>query len=189
MISVLQTPSHPVVVPTSFPSNAAIVQWVQNNPAVGWRNINYVPNGQSQLIVTHGFSNITASNWIFECKGFGFATNSPITVQSTDARCPIQQSGVLPAGDPTGAQTFVFEQYVPSNLIESSVVVTVSAPAGQTIPPGSILKVTAYQIPSNDALEQEVAALYAVGRGHTQPLVDGMVSLIKLGESTTVIAS
>src|SRR5262249_29125263 len=44
MIARVVTVDHPNPIPTTdFPSSAAFIRWVYNNPAVCWRNVNVVP--------------------------------------------------------------------------------------------------------------------------------------------------
>jgi hypothetical protein len=188
IISVLQTPAHPVVIPQSFPSNAYAVSWVLNNPGVGWRNLNVVPASTPQIVATYGYSNITPAYLLFRCIGVDLPVGSTVTLQSTDARCPFSFQGLLPAPDPTGQQILVFEQWVPNLESPGSSVFAVVRPAEGSFAKTSRFTLTSLQVPNASVpLEMEVAEYVALPLGH--PLADarGQAYLIKLGESTLVL--
>ncbi|HEX9963864.1 MAG TPA: hypothetical protein VGB04_02655 [Allosphingosinicella sp.] len=190
LISVVQTPSHAVAVPTSFASNAAFVDWVQMNPAVGWRNVGLVPNSSTEILITHGFGNDDSVSryYIFKFTGMGFAAQTPISVQSADLRCPIQQSGVLPAPDSNGEQIYTFEQLVPAGPgFSSTITITLTSPGGD-FPPVARLKVQLLQdVDPDDMLHLKVSRPVSLPSFRGVPL-DGPIPLIKLGECTTVVA-
>lgn len=194
LVAVINTPLHPITIPASFATNADFALWVQQNPAVGWRNIALVPGGNAQLVATYGFSNLTASQWVILCTATGFPTGAPVSVQSTDARVPFQQNGVLPAPDPNhnNQQIVSFAQFMPAidPAVLGSIVATVTAPTG-TLPTDGTFSTKAYQVPdAARALDLAVARVVHVGRDSRQATSgDGQAGLIKLGEFTTIIGA
>lgn len=190
LITVVQTTAHPVTIPTTFSSNGAFAQWVQNNPAVGWRNISYQPNTSTQLIRTFNFASINPTNTYFHFRvlGNGFASGTPINAQCTDQSCPISQNLTLPAPDVNGNQITGFDVSVPANF-NGNLVVTATSPSG-AFPLGATLKVSYYQYPSfSDSLDQEVAGSFKVGRSTEVGLLHYTASLIQIGECTVAVTS
>lgn len=190
LIAVLQTPAHPVTIPAAFPSNSAFSLWVQNTPAVGWRNISYQPNGSTQLVRTFTFASINpvAAYFHFRILGRGFATGTPVTAQCTDQTCPINQSMTLPAPDVNGNQITGFDASVPANFT-GNLVVTATSPGG-AFPAGATLTVTYYQYP---LLEDETDMLAShPAKIARQTEAGGLYSapmLIQIGECTVTISS
>ncbi|KFA92612.1 hypothetical protein [Archangium violaceum] len=188
-ISVIQTPTHPVVVPKSFPSNAAFAQWVQNTPAVAWRNLTVVPNGQTQIVRAFQFGNINPGGayFYFTFTAQGCPTGTNLCVQCTDATNRIEWSGSLPAPDPQGNQITGFQNWVIGNFT-GSLVVTLTSPSG-AFPPGTRFSFKYYQVPtSNDALHRSVGRLVEVAQVHeTLGPQRSMQFLIQLGECTLIV--
>lgn len=195
LVCVVQTPTHPVTVPTSFPNNAAFVAWIQNNPAVGWRNITQVPNTQVQVVSTYVFGSTDPNPGYFHFRvmapsGYNFPVNTGVQVQCTDSRCPFTWSGSLPAPDSQGNQTTGFDQYMPGN-ITTTLTATLTSPNGQPFPSGGRLAITYYEYPSAAPSELELS----VGRHVTitrQDAVQGPVLvnayMIQIGECWTYIS-
>lgn len=194
LIAVAQTPTHPVVVPQSFTSNAAFAQWVQNNPAVGWRNIAYAPNTATQAIGTYDFANINADSayFHFQVIGSGFQVGTPVRVQCTDQKCPIDQKLTLPAPDAKGNQITGFDTLVPANF-DGDVQVTITSPSGP-FPPSASLSVGYFQYPSaQNELDVTCSHLYVIRRPSAdfkEALGQAPIAaqLIKIGECTIRIA-
>jgi hypothetical protein len=190
LISIVQTPRNPVTVPPSFASNGAFVQWVQNQPAVGWRNVSLVPNGQTQVtrIYVFGSTNPGSAYFHFKIQGRGYQANTPVTVQNADAICPIQWSGTLPAPDINGNQIAGFDVPVPGNY-SGNITLTLTSPGGP-FPGGATLSTTYYQYPSSgDSLHDEVGRFAEVARmtpdgGRAQ----FNAFLIPLGECNLIVA-
>lgn len=189
LITVVQTPAHPVTIPATFSSNAAFAIWVQNNPAVGWRNISYQPNATTQMIRTFNFASVNPASAYFHFRvlGRGFATGTPINAQCTDQTCPINQNMTLPAPDVNGNQITGFDASVPGNFT-GNLVVTASA-VGGAFPVGATLTVTYYQYPSlDDELDIRAAGTFRIARsvGKDQ-YVQQAPMLIQIGECTMTI--
>lgn len=190
LITVVQTPAHPITVPTSFPSNAAFTQWVQNNPSVGWRNISYAPNSSTQVVRIFGFASVnpTSGYFHFRILGRGFATGTPVTAQCSDQGCPINQNLTLPAPDINGNQITGFDASIPGNF-SSNLVVTTTSPSGP-FPTGATLTVTYYQYPSaTEPLDLAVAGVFTIARGTTEEPQNVAATLIQIGECTVSMTS
>ena len=190
LIAVVQTPTHPVSVPTSFASNAAFALWVQNNPAVGWRNISYQPNKSTQMIRTFNFASVnpTSAYFHFRILGRGFATGTPINAQCTDQACPINQNMTLPAPDVNGNQITGFDVSVPGNF-SSNLVVTATSPSGP-FPTGATLTVTYYQYPNLDEeLDMKVAGAFRIAKATEGDPVLYAAMLIQIGECTMTVTN
>lgn len=188
LIAVVQTAAHPVAIPASFPTNGAFVQWVQNNPAVGWRNIFYQSNTSTQLVRTFNFASVnpTSAYFHFRILGRGFATGTGINAQCTDQSCPINQNMTLPAPDPNGNQITGFDASIPGNF-SGNLVITATSPSG-SFPAGATLTVTYYQYPSlEDKLDLAVAGIFAVAKEGRSDQYAAM--LIQIGECTISITS
>jgi len=185
-IAMIQTAAHPVPLPPTFASNAAFVQWVQNNPAVGWRNLTYAPNTFTQISRTFRFGNVNLSpeNFVVIITGQGFVKGTMINSQCTDASCPINDNQPLPAPDTYGNQTISFvKNGIPANFW-GDLVVTATSPSGP-FPSGASLAIDYYQIPdSNDTLEMSVARRYIVSSGAGADAEFRTAALIKVGECT-----
>jgi hypothetical protein len=149
LIAIVTAPKTVVSIPASFSSNAAFVQWVQNNPAVAWRNIVIVPNSQANVTKNVDFSNqgSVPHYFYFTVTARNCPVNSAVTMQCTDQRCPINWSGAIPAPDPNGNQIVGFQNSVPASFLSGSLVMSITAPSGQTFPRGMTLDLVAYQIP------------------------------------------
>ncbi|MBB5747400.1 hypothetical protein [Brevundimonas variabilis] len=188
LISVLQTAAHPVQVPASFQTNAAFSVWVQNNPAVGWRNISYQPSGSVQLIRTFSFASINSGPEYFHFRvlGRGFVAGTTVTAQCTDQLCPINQRLTLPAPDVNGNQVTGFDASVPASF-SGNLVMTATSPSG-AFPPGAVLTMTYYQYPDlNDALEMRAANLFEISRNTEVGPTPVAARLIMIGECTVTV--
>ena len=185
LITVVQTTAHPVTIPTTFPSNAAYSQWVQNNPAVGWRNITYSPNTLVQMSRIFEFGNInpTPAYFYFGIVGRGFVPGTAINCQCTDQACPINQNLTLPQPDSLGNQVTGFQTLVPANFW-GSMVITATSPSGP-FPSGAVLTMTYNQIPDMaNELDMAVAKRFFTASGMEENSTITTAMLIKLGECT-----
>lgn len=190
LVAVVQTAAHPVTIPASFPSNAAYVQWVQNNPAVGHRNVYTVANAQTQIVqvVQFGSDNTTGDNFHFRILGRGYAVGTGVNVQCTDAACPIQWSGTLPAADPDGNQIIGFDNWIPATYT-GNLTVTLTSPSGP-FPPAAPLSITVYQYPqADDALHQEVGRFAMIARDGPSGREQVSAFLITIGECTLITST
>ncbi|MFZ1219461.1 MAG: hypothetical protein WAO00_09215, partial [Chthoniobacterales bacterium] len=190
-IAIVTTPNHQVSVPASFPSNAAFASWVQNNPAVGWRNISVLPNTLVQQVMSYVFGNMNQSSgyYYFQLKaasGNNYPTNTGLQVQCTDLRCQFNWTGTLPAPDGQGNQITGFQQFIPGN-ITTTLTATMTSPNGQPFPANSRLSLTYYQVPSStpDELELSVIREYLIVRPGEKEAT--ATSLILLGECSIYV--
>lgn len=183
LITVVQTAAHPVTIPTTFSSNAAFTQWVQNNPAVGWRNISYQANQSTQTIRTYNFAseNPTAAYFHFRIVGRGFATGTGVASLCTDQTCPINQNQTLPAPDVNGNQITGFDATVPGNF-SGNLVMTLTSPGG-AFPVGATVTMTYYQYPNmDDELDISVARLFKIVRTTDAGVAYFAPMMIMIGE-------
>lgn len=146
LIAVVNTPNTPVVIPDSFPSNADFVRWVQNNPAVAWRNINVVPNTTREAIETMKFGNTDKRTGYFHVsiRGRNVPAGTTVSVQCTDANLPFHRKFTLPKPDRFGYVYAGFNLTVPGRF-ESAFTVVATPPRGQVFPPDSRLTVGYHQ--------------------------------------------
>ena len=185
LIAVVQTDAHPVTIPSSFPTNADYDKWVQTNPGVGYRNISYSPNTQTQMSRSVGFGNMNLKTeyFIIVITGQKFDEGTKINCQCTDKNCPIDNEQPLPKPNPQGNQIISFGVSIPGNFW-GDLVVTATSPGGN-FPTGASLLISYYQVPDTSvALDMEVARPFAMagGTGENSDLTAAM--LIKLGEYT-----
>lgn len=190
-IAVVTTPKTQIIPPTSFASNAAFAAWVQNQPAVAWRNMSTLPSGRQTVVKATAFSseNTGPAYFYFSITARGFPTGSSIAAQCTAQACPIEWKGVLPAPDTRGNQIVGFQNLVPGKF-SSGLTLSVSPPSGQSFQPGSTLVLVYYQVPEGerDALELEVAKPALIASeldGSPQEPVEAM--LIELGRVNFLI--
>ena len=185
LIAVVQTTAHPVTIPKSFTSNAAFALWVQNNPAVGWRNISYAPNTKTEVSRIFGFGNVNKSPayFTFIIVGRGFVTGTKINCQCTDQNCPVNVDLSLPKPDTQGNQIVTFTTSVPSGFW-GDMVITATSPSGP-FPPDATLTMSYYQVPNmSDNLEKVVARRFVTASGVKEDSTFTTSMLIKLGECT-----
>jgi len=185
LIATVQTTAHPITIPTSFPTNSAFSQWVQNNPAVGWRNISYAPNAQVQVIRTLAFGNVNQKQeyFYFRIAGRGFVPGTPVNCQCTNSACPINQNLTLPAPDAEGNQITGFQTLVPANFW-GDLVITVTSPSGP-FPSGATMTTSYYQIPDEGtALDRKMARRFVTESGGKADAEFKSSMLIKLGQYT-----
>jgi hypothetical protein len=148
LVAVVSTSNTTVTIPSSFSSNAAFAQWVQNNPAVAWRNITVVPNTVPQILqtMTFGSDDNNAGSFHFRVVGQNLPVGTTVVAQCTNVQCIINQSLAMPAPDPNGNQFAGWDQSIPGNF-QSALTFTVTPPAGQSFSPNSSLATTYYQYP------------------------------------------
>jgi hypothetical protein len=162
MIAVVNTPLNPITIPQNFSSNALFVQWVQNNPAVAWRNITYIQNPNNQFVGVYQFGNINSTpeefNFTLSCVSSpNFPAGTNINIQCTDLNCPINQSWTVPSPGITGTQVFGFDNSVPAGYA-GALTITITPPTDSPLPSGATLNFNYYQIPDTSLeLEMEVS--------------------------------
>lgn len=142
-----------------------------------------------QIVASYIFGNVNPDGAYFHFRilapsGHNFPTNSGLSVQCTDNRCPINWTGTLPAPDVNGNQITGFDNYVPGNF-SGSLVVTITSPNGLPFPPNAQLSITYYQIPNSpmDFDERQVAKLYSIARSQPDRAAATVTAyLIQVGE-------
>lgn len=185
LIAVVQTTAHPVTIPESFPSNTDFAYWVQNNPAVGWRNITYAPNALTQVSRIFQFGNINQNPAYFTIIiiGRGFVPGTMVNCQCTDRSCPVNEDLPLPEPDTQGNQIVSFTISVPAGFW-GDMVVTATSPSGP-FPPGAVLTMSYYQVPDmSDEQDKAVARRFVMASGTGEDSEFTTTMLIKLGECT-----
>jgi len=190
MIALVNTPAHPVVVPTTFPSNAAFASWVQNNAAVGWRNISVISSSVNNFTRTLNFGSEDSgpAQFYFRVVGQNFIPGTAVSAQCTDARCPISQALSLPQPNAQGQQIVGFEAPIPG-LFSGNM--TLNATSSSTFSPNADLQLQYYKIPlPNDDFEATVSRTVLI-RSPSAALtdVDALVEaqLIPLGTYTVKV--
>ena len=186
-IAVIQTKDHPVTIPTTFDSDSKFVQWVQNNPSIGWRNIIHLPNTLTQVSQVLNFGNADQSKtyFIFAISGHGFVPNTKINCQCSHRDCSyIDFEGSFPEPDEYGNQSFNSISYpVPANF-DGDLVTTVTSPSGQ-FPKGAHFSVTFYKVPTSNELDLIVSKRFTLVSGTEEKPFSHDAMLIKIGECTT----
>jgi hypothetical protein len=186
LIAVVNTPNTRVSIPASFRDGTAFVQWVQNTPAVAWRNITIVPNKVKQIVQTMVFGNAGPHESLFHftVRGRNLPKGTTVTVQCTNAHCPIDQTLVMPAPGWKGYQYTGFDQPVPGNFT-SAITLTATPPQGQTFSPDSSLTVSYYEYPPAEPemtdLHLEVGRFVSIARtaadGTSQVVTQHMIPM------------
>lgn len=187
LITVITTPNTSVQIPASFASNAEFAQWVQNTPAVAWRNISLQANTVPTIVKNTNFAstNPTSAYFHFRITGKNFPVGSTVVSQCTDQRSPINQTVTLPQPDANGNQVAGFDSYLPGNF-SSTLVNIITPPTGKNFIPGSTLAVDYYQYPDAGPteLEREVGRFVATSREIHGHRVRVGAFLIPLGQVT-----
>jgi hypothetical protein len=155
-VAIVRSATSPVSIPASFSSNAAFTQWVQSNPAVGWRNVANVAAAQSTMVLTTAFGNLdsVSHQFNFSLIGQGLPVGSTIEAQCSDPACQFRKQVTVPAPNQNGEQVTGFEQAVPGEF-RGALAIKVTAPSGSKIGGGAVLRVRCIQIPSADPSELE----------------------------------
>jgi hypothetical protein len=162
LVTRVVTPSNPNPIPVAFSNTGAFVNWVVQNPNVAWRNITVVPPTSNAVSQSQYFANIdpTAENYWFLVQGTNFPNLSTVLIQGITAGCIFSTTGVF--GAPGGDQNYATQQQVPASF--SGVVnVTVTPPAGQSIPSGATLEIQYYR--QTQGRDSDLLHKYAVSLG------------------------
>lgn len=162
LIAVVTTPKTTVVIPPTFPSSAAFASWVQQTPAVAWRNLVIVPSTTTQIVKTATFGNLdtSPSQMYFRMVATGLPAGTTVNALSTDALCPINQTVTLPAPTaPGGQQITGFESIVPATYSTGVLTLTITPPTGRPFAPGGTLDVSYYAIPPEEPSELELSVM------------------------------
>lgn len=194
LIAVVNTPLHTVVIPEKFEDNADFTYWVQNNPAVAFRNISYQPNTVSQILRTYDFANhdSTGNYFHFSFVGKNFPVGTSLNVRCMDKNCWINQDFTCPQPqpDPNGIQICGFDQWVPANF-QGSILVTITPPSETQFPVGAELHTKYLQYPDLDNdMHLRVASTIRIARATEDGSVQqAAVLFIQLGECMLLITS
>jgi hypothetical protein len=165
LIAVASTNGIPFPVPASFPSNAAMALWVQSNPNVSQRNLDF-PAAPANIVTLSsllGNTNSSAAAFMIAVTPLGNGNDYPIgtTVSAiiTDSRLPGGQ--YLPPSQSWSASGVSFIGLtVPANVDGSpgnplmGLSVTITLPNGSTFTGTKQIAVTYYQIPSSELTDE-----------------------------------
>jgi hypothetical protein len=131
MIAQVVTAAHPNAIPASFANSSAFISWVVNNPAICYRNVNIVSATLPAYQQGATFTNLdnAAEQYMFIVQGANWPANTSVNIQSTAVGFSF--SYTQPFGSaPQNVSTI---QTVPA-LFSGSVLVTLTPPAGTTVP-------------------------------------------------------
>lgn len=189
LISIVKTPKHTVTIPENFATNAKFAEWVQNNPAIAWRNISYISNTLTQVVVPYAFGNIndTPADFhvrIMTTRDHNFPIGTGIRVVCTDLHSRKDWSGMLESPDEEGRQITGFDWRLPGNY-NSSLTATFTSPDGKPFPPAAKCSITLVQYPSDnpDETERKVMSQHAVSYLEENGRhITSTKSFIKVGE-------
>lgn len=140
MIGQVVTSAHPNPIPTApFANSAAFVTWVVGNPAICWRNVNIVPASLPAYQQGANFANLdpVAEQYMFIVIGTNFPNNTSVNIQSTGSGLSFNYTQQF--GPPNAGQNVTTIQTVPASYI-SSVLLTVTPPAGSIVPPNAAIQ-------------------------------------------------
>lgn len=186
-IAVVKTPNHTVTIPDSFPSTADFVSWVQNQPAVAWRNVALIPSSKNQIlqILTFGSSDPEDNRFHFSIVGSNLPVGTQVNVQF-DIFGSQSWSGTLPAPDETGEQIIGFDQIIPANYT-GALTISATPPQGQAFTPGATLIVKCYEYPPDNIKDEhkKLGKYYKIARANDKGIMTlDTISLIQVGECT-----
>lgn len=188
-IAVVQTQSHPVIIPPSFLINSSFSSWVQNNPAIGWRNVSHHPNSLTQMKRIYKFGNINKEGayFTFVFTGQRFANGTPINIQCTDQKCRFTYNLNFPEPDVLGNQVASQMQFVPSEF-SGYIQITVTAISG-AFPIGATFNMEYFQKPnSQNSNDMKAAKPFRKCKLIDQAgNVEDTPMLIPIGECTIVV--
>ena len=141
LVTRVVTPNNPNPIPVRFPNTSGFVNWVVDNPNVAWRNITVVPSTTNAISQSQYYENLDDTNetYWFTAQGMNFPNQSVVVIESVTAGNPFKDTGYF--GPPPGPQTVLGQHPVPAKF-KGVVNVTVTPPAGQTIPSGATLQIT-----------------------------------------------
>lgn len=133
MIAQVVTTAHPNTIPSSFANTGAFVQWVVNNPGIGWRNVNIVPATLPAYQQGANFVNLdnAAEEYMFIVNGTNWPDGTSVNIQCTAAGFNFNYTQNF--GAPGQQQNVTTIQTVPA-LFSGSVLLTLTPPAGTTVP-------------------------------------------------------
>lgn len=139
MVAQVVTTAHPNPIPTSFASSSAFVKWVVDNPGISWRNINIVPATLPSYQQGATFSNLdnTAEQYMFIVQGTNWPSGTSVNIQCSSVGLSFSYTQAFGSA-PQNVTTI---QTVPA-LFAGGVVITLTAPAGTTVPPGATAQFT-----------------------------------------------
>jgi hypothetical protein len=188
LVTRVVTPDHPNPIPVRFSSTGQFVNWVVNNPNVAWRNVNVVASTTGAVSQSQYYENLDAAGYTywFVAQGTNFPNSSVVVIESVTAGNTFKASGLF--GAPPGPQTYMTQQTVPAGF-KGVVNVTVTPPAGQTIPSGATLSIQYFrqtQMGDEDLLRQHEVRADTVGF-HPRALADALEgaavpAVVQLGE-------
>jgi hypothetical protein len=190
-IAVVTTNKHPTVdIPAQFENNAKFAEWVQNSPAIAWRNISYVANTQIQRVLVYKFGNINPQTADFHLRiqtnsSENFWPGTTIRVQCTDTRYHCDQNCELGDPDEDGEQISGVDcMHVPAEF-NSTLTITLTSPNSKPFPPNAKCRFDFNQYPSqhHDSTEFKVMTNHFVSytNSHHEHIAE-VKKFIKVGD-------
>ena len=164
----------PFDIPQSFPSNAALASWVQNNPNVSQRNMDYgfVTGNTGTMYVTIGNNNNIASNFIITItpeNSNKLPEGTIVSASITDVRAPYS-----PPPQQWSPEGISFPEFtVPANIDGSpqnpliNISLYIELPQGSSFSDSAPIMVNYYQVPSAtpDQLELTMLSMHQIPGG------------------------
>jgi hypothetical protein len=144
LVTRVVTSTHPNPIPVGFANSSQFINWVVDNPNVAWRNITVVPSTNNAISQSQNYENLDAASesYWFVAQGMNFPDASKVVLESVTAGNTFITSGYF--NPPPGPQTVLSQQTIPGKF-KGVVNVTVTPPAGQTIPSGATLQILYYR--------------------------------------------
>jgi len=139
----------PPPVPTAnFTSNAAYVEWREDNPNVAWLNVAYIPATQATKTITaqYGNANNTAAEFVFSATALNCPTGTTLSFSDPNCTPPVNLSATLPAPDPEGEQVVMTSEVEIPAYYSGVITVQATAPSGQSFPADWQITIAAYQV-------------------------------------------
>lgn len=180
----------PFSIPTGFSSNAQLAAWVEGNPNVSQRNMDYaaISGTIGTMSVTVGNSNNKASGFIVAMKpgsNQSFPVGTMVSVSITDSRAPYSP----PPQQWAQAGISFYGLTVPANITGTpqspliNMTITIQLPTGTSFANTPSISIEYYQIPSTNADQTELSVV----RSYKIPLyIDGQTGLAQNEESDIV---
>lgn len=163
LMAIVQAEGFTITVPSSWPTNSAFSNWVQTNPAVGWKNVAYYTQTSNAFSATYQFGNLNSTaeqtEFIISTEGPYLPADTTITLTCTSNDYPFRLAQIVSDPPTSGRQSipFIPSTNTPPNFA-GAVTLEIQPPTGISIPSGVSIRLGYYQIPNPDiALDLEMA--------------------------------
>lgn len=160
-------------IPSTFTSNAAFQDWVEENANVAWHNFVFIPSTNTSKVVGAQYSNANpgSESYFFSVTATNCPTGTKLTFQ--DLNAGVNLSATLPSANSQGEQIATTSSATIPGGYSGTLVVGAVAPTGQTFSSKYTMRPTAYQVSSEGASEREKRSARPFRR--LRPKADGTI--------------